>query len=94
MGHQTFKPGSKLTFDTVMDNRKKVLNVILSSQSGILHMDLSGVTRCDSAGLAFLLHVKKLCLAEGKQFTMTGLSQETEDLAEFCGVKTLLTNEK
>ncbi|HAT8225350.1 TPA: sulfate transporter, partial [Legionella pneumophila] len=43
-----------------------------------------------SAGLALIIEARKLCKQNNKVFEVIGISPETQSLAEFCGVKTIL----
>ncbi|HEX4896651.1 MAG TPA: STAS domain-containing protein [Solimonas sp.] len=58
-----------------------------SSLSGAGTCDLSGVTRVDSAGLAFLLELQR---RSGKSLRYTGAPSGLRRLAEFFGLVTLL----
>lgn len=49
-------------------------------------LDLSGVTRCDSAGIAFLLELQRRTQAAGRPLHWTGASAQLLDLAQAYGL--------
>jgi phospholipid transport system transporter-binding protein len=85
-----FKPGSELTFKSVVAIRAKLYRALKDEKGGQFGLDLSEVTHCDSAGLALLIEARKLCKKKNKVFEITGMTSETRSLAEFCGVKEIL----
>jgi phospholipid transport system transporter-binding protein len=85
-----FKPGLELTFKSVVTVRNSLYQALLQETCGTFCIDLSEVTHCDSAGLALLIEVRKLCAQNNRAFKVFGISPETELLAEFCGVKGIL----
>lgn len=85
-----FKPGSELTFKSVVSVRAKLYKALMDDTSERFCLDLSDVTHCDSAGLALLIEARKLCIHSNKIFEVIGISPETQALAEFCGVKSIL----
>ncbi len=90
MNIPVFKPCTRLTFDTVEADRKRLFKHIQSSDASGLRLDLSHVQQCDSAGLALLIEAKRLCRHHNKPFAMEGMPCVIHDLAEFCGVDTIL----
>lgn len=86
----TFKPGSELTFKSVVSVRAKLYKALMGDTTDRFCLDLSEVTRCDSAGLALIIEARKLCKQNNKVFDVIGISPETQSLAEFCGVKSIL----
>lgn len=85
-----FKPDCDLTFKSVISVRSKLVKALTDGDSDKFCLDLSEVTHCDSAGLALLIEARKLCKHSNKIFEVTGISSETQSLAEFCGVKSIL----
>jgi len=85
-----FKPGSELTFKSVVSVREKLYKALMDDTTNRFCLDLSDVTHCDSAGLALLIEAKKLCQHSNKIFEIIGISPETQSLAEFCGVESIL----
>lgn len=85
-----FKPGPLLTFNSVISVRAKLYEALKEETSDQFCLDLSDVTHCDSAGLALLIEARKLCKQNKKMFKVIGISPETQSLAEFCGVKSIL----
>ena len=90
MDTTNFKPGPSLTFDSVVAIRAAVTAALKTDNNTVFCLDLSEVTRCDSAGLALLIEIRKLCQQKSKIFKVIGVSAETKSLAEFCGVKSIL----
>lgn len=86
----TFKPGAELTFKSVVSIRARLYKELMSNTSTTFCLDLTDVIHCDSAGLALLIEARKLCKHSNKLFEVIGLSADTQSLAEFCGVKTIL----
>ncbi len=86
-----FKPATDLIFKSVVAIRAKIWKMAQDKCFDGLCIDLSDVQHCDSAGLALLLEAKKLCVHYGKSFLVKGSSVETQSLAEFCGVKSILS---
>ncbi len=90
MDQINFKPESELTFKSVVSVRAQLLKALLNNNCNRFCLDLSDVTHCDSAGLALLIEARKLCKHNNKTFEVIGISPETQSLAEFCGVKSIL----
>lgn len=88
-----FKPGTELTFKTVVAEHAKLLKALTIDKKPSFCLDLSDVIHCDSAGLAFLIEAKKLCQQKNKTFEVVGISSEALSLAEFCGVKSIIKND-
>lgn len=85
-----FKPGSELTFKSVVSVRAQLFKALMEETSDCFCLDLSEVKHCDSAGLALLIEARKLCKRSNKRFEVIGISAETQSLAEFCGVDGIL----
>nr|WP_238585892.1 STAS domain-containing protein [Legionella nautarum] len=56
----------------------------------VLHLDLSEVHHCDSAGLALLIEAKRLTAEQNKTCQIDGMPKAILALAEFCGVDAML----
>lgn len=85
-----FKPETELTFKSVVKVRAEIYKVLMGEAMERLNLDLSDVTHCDSAGMALLIEVQKLCKKNNKILEIVGMSSETKSLADFCGVKDIL----
>jgi phospholipid transport system transporter-binding protein len=85
-----FKPKSSLTFESVISIRAALYKALMEVAGDEFCLDLSDVTHCDSAGLALLIEARKLCKQNNKVFKVIGIPPETQSLAEFCGVKSIL----
>ena len=85
-----FKPGTELTFNSVVAIRNKLFKLLKTDSNEIFCLDLTEVIHCDSAGLALLIEAKKLCKQHNKNFKVVGISTKTQSLAAFCGVNDIL----
>ncbi len=54
-------------------------------------LDLSGVTRADSAGISLLLEMSRRAQARGVQLRITGANEQIRSLLKFFGVDGTLT---
>ncbi|KTD59369.1 anti-anti-sigma factor [Legionella santicrucis] len=90
MNRVYFKPDVDLTFKSVVEVRANLYQALMDDKSGLFTLDLSNVKHCDSAGLALLIEARKLCKKSHKAFEVIGMPAETQSLAEFCGVKSIL----
>lgn len=88
-----FIPEKEMTFDTVGADRQRLLHYCRYLQSPILTLDLSQVSHCDSAGLAFLIEAKRLARAHRKSCHVQGMSKTIHALAQFCGVEKILSTD-
>lgn len=93
MENEPFKPGVELTFKSVAGVRAKLVKALQTNAAKSFCLDLSAVQHCDSAGLALLIDAKKLCQQHKQYFEVVGLSAQTLALAEFCGVKSIVSTE-
>ncbi|MCX7117147.1 MAG: STAS domain-containing protein [Legionellales bacterium] len=87
---QLFQPSNQLTFDTVKQDGQRLQKLLTLSKTSVIRMDLSQVSLCDSAGLALLIEVKRLCQRGEKILIIEGMPKVISALAEFCGVDALL----
>lgn len=88
-----FKPASHLTFDTVCIDNRHLLKYLQNQKSASIQIDLSDVKQCDTAGLAFLIEARRMCIQYKKSLEIIGLSSDMIALAEFCGVGSMLLGE-
>ncbi len=56
-----------------------------------LNLDLGGITRCDSAGLALLLEVSRRCRANGAQLQLSNPPAQLRKLLSFYRLDDLLS---
>jgi phospholipid transport system transporter-binding protein len=75
----------ELCFSTV---RRFLAQAEQLAASGTL--DLSGVSRADSAGLALLLELDRLSRARGAPLELRGASEQVRRLAAFFGLDSIL----
>lgn len=85
-----FLPGAELSFKTVIEVRARLSKLLMNTDINGLQLDLNDVVYCDSAGMALLIEARKLCKKNNKNFEIIGMSEETQSLADFCGVKGIL----
>jgi phospholipid transport system transporter-binding protein len=62
----------------------------LGAGQGPFEVDLSGVTRADSAGLALLLELARAARAQGRELRCTHAPEQLTRLAGFFGVTDVL----
>ena len=62
----------------------------LNGGEGAFEVDLSGVTRADSAALALLLELSRQARARGRELKCTGAPEQLRRLAGFFGVTEVL----
>lgn len=96
MQEQLFKPSTQLTFATVQFDYKRLLSLVKDGERlpVTICFDLHEVTQCDSAGLALIIEANRLCKQYNKSLHIVGVPKSIHALAEFCGVNTILGNEK
>lgn len=58
--------------------------------AGAASLDLSGVTHADSAGLAFLLELRRRARDQGRELRFTGAPAQLRQLADFFGLTSAL----
>jgi phospholipid transport system transporter-binding protein len=85
-----FSPAEDLSFETVLQELNRFKRLLHNNQSAAFGVDLSQVSHCDSAGLALLIEIKRLCAIKKNKLMMQNVPNQLLDLAEFCGVKQLL----
>jgi phospholipid transport system transporter-binding protein len=73
------------TADKVLERARAAL-----AGEGALELDLSGVTRADSAGVALLLQLTRDARARGRSVRFTHAPAQLARLAEFFGVAQIL----
>ncbi len=84
-----FFPADSLTKETVLSELARFLEVLNKHAKAWIILDLSQVLNCDSAGLALLIEVKRLCGLKQNKIRMQNMSNTMLDLATFFGVDNL-----
>ena len=84
-----FAPAELLTFGTVSSELNRFSSVLKAHPDASFEFDLSQVIQCDTAGLAFLIEVKRLCTLKKNGFIVKEMPHMMVDLATFCGVNNL-----
>lgn len=77
-----------LSQETVMDALAQSSSSLISSR--ILILDLTEVTTCDSASLAFLVALLRLAAKRQAHLRIEGLPQAMQELAQVSGLLPLL----
>lgn len=77
--------GGELNFDTVTGWLERADALVSAGQ-----VDLSGVSRADSAGLALLLELKRRSQAAGRALRIVGANAQVLGLARFFGLEQIL----
>jgi len=75
----------ELTFATVPQALDSA-GAKLAEGDGAVTVDLSGVTRTDSAGIALLLELMRLALEHKRELSFTGAPEQVRKLAGFFGL--------
>lgn len=83
----TFKLVGELNFDTVPSLLKKSDSLLAGTA---ITLDLSGVTRSNSAGIALLLTWKEQAQQADKQLSLINVPEKMQTIAEFSGVNDLV----
>lgn len=87
---QALELGGDLIFDTVLANRKIIVNALRKDSSSSFVIDLKGINQCDSAGLAMMIDLKRLARRQNNQINFVNLPKQMKALADFCGVSSIL----
>lgn len=85
-----FIPSSEMIFTSVEADRRRLIEYCRNLDKEDLRLDLSNVSSCDSAGLAFLIEAKRLAREYKKLCHIEGMTKAIHALAEFCGVDKML----
>jgi phospholipid transport system transporter-binding protein len=85
-----FKVSSAVIFNTVQAERARFLEYCRESSNEEVVVDLETLEHCDSAGLAFLIEVKRIAQENGRVSKIINMPEETQALAEFYGISALL----
>lgn len=59
-------------------------------RSGIIHVDLTGVTRAESAGLALLLEWQRVAEEQGVSIAYVNMPEQMQSMAAVCGLEEIL----
>ena len=84
------KPVSILTIATVAADRVRLIALLKESPSKAIHCDLSAVQTCDSAGLALLIDMRRLCRHYGSTLKIDHIPDDVRALATLYGVELIL----
>jgi phospholipid transport system transporter-binding protein len=87
-GHGSWKLAGDLSFSTVPDLMKEM--DIRSADRNRISIDLAGVTRSDSAGLALLIEWLRESERLGKSITFLNMPTQMQSIARICGLGEIL----
>lgn len=85
-----FKPVQHLTFTSVMADKLRFMTFFESHSDGVVYCDLSDVISCDSAGLAFLIGMRRVCQKHCMTLIMEHIPENIRALALLYGVEKVL----
>ena len=80
----------KLDHETLLPLWNQRNNVM----QGISEMDLSGLSRVDSAGLALLVHLQDIVRRQGTQLTFSGISDKLQSLIALYNLQHIIVSSK
>ena len=92
VGHGSWQLFGDLSFTTVPDLRGG-LDIRSADRPGI-SIDLAGVTRSDSAGLALLIEWLRESERQGKTITFLNMPPQMQSIARVCGLEGILPADK
>jgi phospholipid transport system transporter-binding protein len=81
-----------LTFATVQTLLQKTKKLMLELPK--VTLDLQGVTKGDSAGLALLLHWSKQAKKYQHEFNIINMPDQLKKMAAVCGLEKMVTTQK
>jgi phospholipid transport system transporter-binding protein len=87
-GGGTWKLTGELGFATVAGLLKETRNGIPGDADA--RIDLSGVTRADSAGLALLVEWLRVAERRGGSVTFVNMPEQMQSIARVCGLEAIL----
>ena len=90
MNEILFEVSSCLSFDTVQQESQRLKLLLQDHSVTHIKLPLQGVEHCDSAGMALLIDMKRLCEQHQKVVVFDNLSKPIRAMAKFCGVEALL----
>jgi phospholipid transport system transporter-binding protein len=61
-----------------------------TQRNGIIHIDLAGVTRAESAGLALLLEWQRVAEQRGTTIAYVNMPAQMQSMAAVCGLEEIL----
>lgn len=87
IGKGEYRVSGELSFDTVTALRQQGMTLL---QRGDIVLDLSTVSRADSAGLALLVEWLRLGRAAGRTLRYRHIPPQLWSIAEACGIDRVL----
>jgi phospholipid transport system transporter-binding protein len=91
IGHGSWKLAGDLSFATVLALNDTL--DIASTDRPRISIDLAGVTRSDSAGLALLIEWLRESERRGKSITFLNMPAQMQSIARVCGLDGILPSE-
>ncbi len=74
--------------------REGLLALLRYSNTGTIHVDLSGVTSMDTSGIATLIEALKLARRRGAELRLQGLDEPLAQMFEFTGILSLFNGSR
>ena len=90
MTNNLFYLNAVLTFDSVAKERERIKRFLATLNVANVCFSLKDVVQCDSAGLALLIEISRMCHQAKIDYKIEHIPSIVFALAEFCGVKTML----
>lgn len=90
------KPGhlqlrGAMTFATAAAVNAALSRLIIGSVGPEVHLDLHGVTRADSAGLAVVVEALAVARKLGRRVVLSGVPQAMDDIARISEIEDMLS---
>ncbi len=80
----------QLDFDTVPGLIERIRRQWRqAADAGVLHVDLTAVEHSNSAGIALLLEIRRLCRQGGRTMRVTGLPDQMQTIMQVYGVQAM-----
>ena len=86
------RPIAQMTFLSVEHERLRFKDYCQALNGAGVQVDLQDVLHCDSAGIALLIEIKRICRALGCVSTICNMPTSASALAEFYGIRELLND--
>ncbi len=88
----SFRPSGNLCFDNVTALQDEIKKSLKSIKEEAFVIDLSGIEKCDSAGLALLIDTISRLKKKSLKYQFIGISPELYSLAKFYDIESLLVD--
>ena len=79
-----------MTFATAAAVNAALSRLLIGSNGPDVHLDLHGVTRADSAGLAVVVEALAVARKLGRRVVLSGVPQAMDDIARISEIEEML----